>query len=45
MFKIVTDGTDRDDLAGVLDELVVEGAQRMLMTALETEVANYVEGH
>jgi transposase-like protein len=45
MLKIVTDDTDRDDLAGVLDELVTEGARRMLVAALETEVADYVDRH
>lgn len=45
MLKIVTDGTDRDDLRGVLDELVTEGAQRMLLAALEAEVADYVDCH
>lgn len=45
MLKIVTDGTDRDDLAGVLDELVTEGARRMLVAALEAEVADYVARH
>ena len=45
MLKIVTDDTDRDDLRGMLDELVCEGARRMLLAALETEVAGYVESH
>ena len=45
MLKIVADGTDRDDLAATLDELVSEGARRMLLAALEAEVAGYVEGH
>jgi transposase-like protein len=45
MLKIVTDGIDRDDLAGGLDELVAEGARRMLVAALEAEVADYVERH
>ena len=43
MLKIVTDDTARDDLASSLDELVVEGARRMLMASLKTEVADYVE--
>jgi putative transposase len=33
------------DPAEVLDELVREGAQRMLMAALEAEVAEYIERH
>lgn len=45
MLKIVTDDVDRDDLAGLLDELVAEGAQRMLMAGLDTEVAAYIERH
>ena len=45
MLKIVTDDADRDDLRGMLDELVCEGARRMLVAALETEVAGYVESH
>lgn len=45
MLKIVTDDADRDDLSLVLDELVTEGARRMLVTALEAEVADYVARH
>jgi len=45
MLKIVPDETVRDDLASSLDELVAEGARRMLMTGLETEVADYIERH
>jgi len=45
MLKIVPDDTVRDDLASSLDELVAEGARRMLMTGLETEVADYIERH
>ena len=45
MLKIVPDDTDRDDPAGTLDELVTEGAQRMLTVALEAEVADYVDRH
>jgi hypothetical protein len=45
MLKIVTDGIDRDDLSLVLDELVTEGARRMLLAGLEAEVADYVERH
>ena len=45
MLKIVADGTDRDDLAGTLDELVADGARQMLTAALEAEVADYVERH
>jgi transposase-like protein len=45
MLKIVADDADRDDLAATLDELVVEGAQRMLMAGLESEVAEYIKRH
>ena len=45
MLKIVADDADRDDLASNLDELVAEGARRMLMAGLETEVADYIERH
>jgi len=45
MLKIVTDDVDRDDLSSLLDELVTAGAQRMLMAALDAEVADYVARH
>ena len=45
MLKIVADDADRDDLAATLDGLVSEGARRMLVAALEAEVAGYVERH
>jgi transposase-like protein len=45
MLKIVPDDADRDDLAATLDELVTEGARRMLIVGLETEVADYIERH
>lgn len=45
MLKIVSDDVDRDDLAVTLDELVAEGARRMLMAGLEAEVADYIEHH
>jgi transposase-like protein len=45
MLKIVRDDADRDDLAATLDELVTEGARRMLMAGLEAEVADYIERH
>ena len=45
MLKIVIDDAERDDLSGSLDELVAEGARRMLMAGLETEVADYIERH
>lgn len=45
MLKIVTDDVVRDDLSGSLDELVAEGARRMLIAGVETEVADYIECH
>ena len=45
MLKIVTDDADRDDLSSSLDELVAEGALRMLIAGLETEIADYIERH
>jgi transposase-like protein len=45
MLKIVTDDSDRDPLAMALDELVTEGARRMLVAALETKVADYIARH
>ena len=35
MLKIVTGVADRDDLRRMLDDLVSEGARRMLMAGLE----------
>ncbi len=45
MLKIVPDDAERDDLSATLDELVAEGARRMLMAGLEAEVSDYVERH
>ena len=45
MLKIVTDDNERDDLVPMLDELVAEGARRMLLAGLEAEVADYVDRH
>ncbi len=45
MLKIVSDDAERDDLSSSLDELVAEGARRMLMAGLEAEVADYIERH
>jgi putative transposase len=42
MLKIVADGAAREDLAAGLDEIVREGARRMLAAALEEEVAAYI---
>ena len=45
MLKIVIDDAERDDLSSSLDELVAEGARRMLIAGLETEVADYIARH
>ena len=45
MLKIVPDDVDRDDLVSPLDELVAEGARRMLIAGLEVEVADYIARH
>jgi len=45
VLKIVADDVDRDHLAVTIDELVSEGARRMLMAGLEAEVADYIERH
>jgi hypothetical protein len=45
MLKIVTDDADRVDLTSMLDELVAEGALRMLLAGLETEVHDHIERH
>jgi len=42
MLKVVADGAAREDLAASLDEIVREGARRMLAAALEEEVAAYI---
>lgn len=36
---------DEVDERSLFDEIAREGARRMLLAALETEVAAYVEGH
>ena len=44
MLKIATGGADRESTSP-LDELVAEGARRMLAAALEAEVADYIDRH
>ena len=44
MLKIATGGADRESTSP-LDELVTEGARRMLAAALEAEVADYIDRH
>src|SRR5947207_14155083 len=45
MLKIVLDEAAREDLAASLDEIVREGARRMLAAALEDEVAAYIAAY
>ena len=45
MLKVVADEAAREDLAAGLDEIVREGARRMLAAALEEEVAAYIAAH
>src|SRR5689334_15536241 len=47
MLKVVGSEAAQDDVDGrsLLDEIVREGAHRMLVAALETEVAAYLEAH
>jgi putative transposase len=45
MLKVVADGAAREDLAAGLDEIVREGARRMLAAALAEEVAAYIAAH
>ncbi len=43
MLTVVTDDNAHADMSAGLDEIVREGARRMLAAALETEVAGYIE--
>jgi len=45
MLKVVADEAAPEDLAAGLDEIVREGARRMLAAALEDEVAAYIAAH
>ena len=45
MLRVVTDEPTGEHTSSVPDEIVREGARRMLATALEAEVAAYVEAH
>jgi transposase-like protein len=44
MLRVVTDDDARAEMRWALDEIVLDGAQRMLAAALETEVDAYVAG-
>lgn len=44
MLRLVQDEAQRAEFAGVLDEIVRDGARRMLAAALEAEVDAYVTG-
>ena len=45
MLKVVEDAAAREELTAGLDEIVREGARRMLAVALEAEVEAYIAGH
>ena len=45
MLSVATDAQTHDELRLDLDELVREGARRMLAAALEAEVDAYLAGH
>jgi putative transposase len=45
VLRVVTDEPTREDSPSMLDELVSEGARRMLAAALEAEVDAYIEAH
>ena len=45
MLKVVEDAAGREELAAGLDEIVREGARRMLAVALEAEVEAYLAAH
>ncbi len=45
MLRVVTVEPTREYLPSALDEIVREGARRMLATALEVEVTAYIEAH
>ncbi len=44
MLRVVTDDEGRAEMRSTLDEIVLEGAQRMLAAALEAEVDAYIAG-
>ena len=43
MLTVVTEEDTRADAAAALDEIVREGARRMLIATLEAEVAGYID--
>ncbi len=45
MLRVVTDEPTREHSPSMLDEIVREGARRMLAAALEAEVAAYIDAH
>lgn len=44
MLRVVTDDDARAEMRWALDEIVLEGARRMLAAALEAEVDAYIAG-
>ncbi|MDP8900359.1 MAG: IS256 family transposase, partial [Actinomycetota bacterium] len=44
MLRVVTGDEGRAEMCAALDEIVLQGAQRMLAAALEAEVDAYIAG-
>ena len=44
MLRVVTDDDARAEMVAALDEIVLDGARRMLAAALEAEVDAYIAG-
>ena len=44
MLRVVTDDEGRGEMRAALDEIVLDGARRMLAAALEAEVDAYIAG-
>ena len=44
MLRVVTDDEGRAEMRAALDEIVLDGARRMLAAALEAEVDVYIAG-
>jgi hypothetical protein len=45
MLKVVQEAAEPNVVGSVLDEIVRDGARQMLATALQAEVAAYIEAH
>lgn len=44
VLSVITNETERAEMAVSLDEICRQGAQQMLAAALEAEVADYIDG-